>query len=205
MHFRRQAFPYVITTPADSNTLFVSLNEARTYLKEPDDEQLTDQALTSFIKATQAAIERFTKLTLFTTIFQTKRDEFSREIVLKRAPLQTVDQVSRLVADTQTVVASTVYKAIDEDVINWGSIVLKADQLWPFDQDLERRTIEIDFTVGFGIDATFLPFDLVQGGLRLLDDLFANRGGCACDCAGAISSMSGEARALLGRFRIIEV
>ncbi len=204
MYMRRQAFPYVITTPADTATLFVSLDTARTYLKQ-DACALPDAELTAFIKATQAAIERFTKLTLFTTIFQTKRDLFTCELVLKRAPLQTVDQISRQVSDVQEVVAATIYKAIDENVINWGSIVLKASQIWPSDQDLERRTIEIDFTAGFGDDASDLPFDLVQGGLRLLADLWANRGDCACDCTGAMSSMSGEARALLGRFRIIEV
>lgn len=208
MRSRRQAFPYTVTTPPVDDPLFVSLADARTYLRQSA-AALPDDELTRFIKATQAAIERFTKLTLFDTVFQTKRDFFTSsvasEIVLKRAPLQTVDQISRQVIDVQTVVANTIYKAIDENVINWGSIVLKADQIWPTDQDRERRTIEIDFTAGFGTDSTDLPPDLVEGGLRLLADLWANRGDCPCDCAGAISSMTGDARLLLGRFRIIEV
>ena len=198
----RQAFPYVVTTPPAGDTLFVSLADARAYLRL-DAGDPTDAELTAFIKAAQAAVERFTRLTLFTTTFTTKRDVFSCEIVLRRAPLQSVTTVKRQVNDVQTVVADTVYKEIDEGVNNYGSIVLKAGQLWPTDQDVERRTIEIAFVAGFGADSTFLPDDLIQGALRVLADLFENRGDCSC--AGAMETMSPAAKALLGRFKIMEV
>lgn len=198
----RQAFPYVVTTPPAGDPLFVSLADARAYLRLDADDP-TDDELTAFIKASQAAVERFTRLTLFTTTFTTKRDFFSSEIVLRRAPLQSVTTVKRQVSDAQTEVANTVYKAIDEDVINWGSIVLKAGQIWPSDQDAERRTIEIAFVAGFGVASTDLPPDLIDGALRVLADLFENRGDCSC--AGALASMSPTAKMLLGRFKIMEV
>lgn len=198
----RQAFPYVVTTPPAGDPLFVSLADARAYLRL-DAGDPTDDELTAFIKAAQAAVERFTKLTLFDTTFTTKRDVFVCEIQLRRAPLQSVTTVKRQVSDVQTTVDASVYKAIDEDVNNWGSIVLKAGQLWPTDQDIERRTIEIAFVAGFGADSTALPPDLITGGLRVLADLIENRGDCSC--AGAMSTMSPAAQALLGRFKIMEV
>lgn len=199
---RRQAFPYTVTTPPPGDPLFVSLDDARNFLRLSTDD-IDDDELTAFIKAAQAAGERFTKLTFFTTGITTKRDLFTHEIVLRRAPLDSVVSVSRQVADVQAAVAASVWKAIDEGQINWGSIVLKADQIWPSDQDRERRAIEIVFDAGFGVDSTSLPEDLIQGCLRVLADLYEDRGDCTC--AGALASMSVAAKALLGRFRIIEV
>jgi uncharacterized phiE125 gp8 family phage protein len=202
--YSRQAFPYTVVTPPAGNPLFVSLDDARIYLKQSAS-SLPDAELTAMIKATQAAIERYTKLTLFTTEFLTKRDVFAAEIQLKKAPLQSIVSISRQVNDVQKVVDFSVYKEIDADVINYGSVVQKAGQTWPTDQDDERRTIQINFIAGFGDDSTSLPDDLIYGGLRLLADLWANRGDCPCDCAGALNSMSSDAAALLSRFRILEV
>lgn len=198
----RQAFPYVITTPPAGDPLFVSLADARAYLRLDADDP-TDAELTAFIQAAQAAVERFTKLTLFDTTFTTKRDVFTSEIQLRRAPLQSVTSITQLVSDSPVTVDASTYKAIDEDVNNWGSIVLKAGQLWPTDQDIERRTIEIAFVAGFGPDETTLPPDLITGALRVLADLIENRGDCSC--AGAMATMSPAAMALLGPFKIMEV
>ena len=81
-----QAYPYKITVPPAGDPLFVSLDDARAYLRL-DATNPTDEQLTEFIKAAQACVEKFTKLTLFTTEFMTKRDRFSCEEVLRRAPL----------------------------------------------------------------------------------------------------------------------
>lgn len=203
MH-RRQAWPYNIKTPPAGDPLFVTVANARIYLRTTI-EQISDSELTAFIKASQAAIERFTKLTLFTTVFTSKRDWFDLEIRLHQAPLIDVTQITRLVSNVPVDVAANVYKAIDTAELNWGSIVLKADQIWPTDMDNERRAIEITFSAGFGPDSSSLPADLIQGGLRLLADLLENRGDCGCSCEGALSAMTAEARALLQQFRILEV
>lgn len=204
MHMRSQAFPYTVITPPAGDPLFVSLDDARAYLQGAGDD-LSDDELTAFIKAAQAAVERFTKLTLFTTEFLTNRDFFPCEITLRRAPLQSIVTIFRLIADVPTLVDASTFKAIDTNQINWGSIVLKSGQSWPFDQDDEPRAIEINFIAGFGDEKDDLPPDLIAGALRVLADLVANRGDCSCDCAGAMGSMSASAKMMLARFRILAV
>ncbi len=196
------AYPYRITVPPAGDPLFITLDEARSYLGLTSAD-ISDADLTAFIKAAQAATERFTRLTLFTTRFVTTRNFFYPEILLKRTPLESTISVERLVNNILIAVASTVYKDIDTEVLNYGSIVLKAGQIWPSDQDAEARAITITFDAGFGADATSLPPDLVDGMKRVLADLFENRGDCSCD--GAMASMSASAKALLGRFKIMAV
>lgn len=198
------AFPYRIVTPPASDPLFISIEDAKRYLRLTDAD-VTDADLEAFIEAAQAATERFTRLTLFTTVFETTRDFFQAEFLLKRAPLISVTKIERLVSDVLTTVDASTYKIIDNDVINYGSIVLKANQIWPCDQDAEARAITITFSAGFGVDSTFLPPDLIDGMKRVLSDLFENRGDCSCDSAGATASMSSAAKALLGRFKIMAV
>ena len=198
------AYPYRVTTPPVGDPLFMTLVEARSYLRLTTAD-VDDAELTVFINAAQSATERYTRLTLFTTIFETTRDFFSPEMMLNRAPLISVGSVQRLVADALTTVAATTYKIIDNDVINYGSIVLKAGQIWPSDQDAEARAITIQFSAGFGAAATDLPPDLIAGMQRVLSDLYENRGDCSCDCAGAIMSMSQSAKAILARFKIMSV
>lgn len=193
------AYPYRVVTPPVGDPLFISAADARRYLRLTSAD-VTDADLEAFIEAAQAATERFTRLTLFTTVFETTRDFFQGEMLLKRAPLISVASIERLVSDTLTAVPATTYKAIDTDVINYGSIVLKAGQIWPSDQDAEARAITITFNAGFGADNTFLPPDLIEGMQRVLSDLFENRGDCP-----DIDKFSPAAKALLGRFKIMAV
>ncbi len=196
------AFPYRISTPPVGDPLFITLAQARSYLRLTSTD-VSDSDLTAFIKAAQAASERFTRLTLFTTIFKTTRDFFLQEFLLRRAPLISVTSVERLISDVLTTVDATIFKAIDTDIINYGSIVLKANQVWPHDQDDEARAITITFSAGFGTTSTDLPDDLIEGMKRVLGDLFEDRGDCSCD--GAMASMSSSAKMLLGRFKIMTV
>lgn len=196
----KTAYPYrIVTAPAAAT--FITLDQARSYLRLTSAD-ISDADLTAFIEAAQAATERFTRLTLFTTGFETTRDLFQSEFLLKRAPLVSVTSVERLVGDVLTAVAASTYKAIDTGVINYGSIVLKAGQSWPCDQDAEARAITITFNAGFGVDSTFLPPDLIEGMKRVLSDLCENRGDCSCS---DMDKLSSDARALLGRFKIMAV
>lgn len=194
------AYPYVVSTPPAAGTRFVSNTDARAFLRlEVVD--IDDAELEAFIDAAQAATERFTRLTLFTTEFATTRDFFGPPFELKRAPLIATVSITRLVLNVATAVTATVFKDINVGVLNYGSIVLKADQIWPSDQDHEERTIEIKFNAGFGAASTDLPPDLIQGMLRVLADMVENRGDC--DAQGATISNGGKA--LLRRFRIMDV
>lgn len=196
----KTAYPYrVITAPVAAT--FITLTQARSYLRLTSAD-ISDADLTAFIEAAQAATERFTRLTLFTTEFETTRDFFQSEFLLKRAPLDNITSVERLISDALTAVDASTYKAIDTGVINYGSIVLKAGQTWPCDQDAEARAITITFDAGFGPDETFLPRDLIEGMKRVLSDLYENRGDCSCS---DMDKLSSGARALLGRFKIMAV
>ena len=195
------AYPYRVATPPAGDPMFVTLEQARGYLRLLDTD-VTDEELTAFILAAQATTERFTRLTLFTTGFETTRNFFQPEFLLKRAPLDSITSVERLIDDVPTAVAASTYKTIDHGVINYGSIVLKAGQSWPCDQDAEARAITITFDAGFGVDASFLPPDLVEGMKRVLGDLYENRGDCSCS---DLDKFSPAARSLLGRFKIMAV
>lgn len=198
------AYPYRVTVPPVGDPLFITLAKARTYLRLTTAD-ISDDDLTAFIKAAQAAAERFTRLTFFTTRFETTRDFFWTEIMLNRAPLESITSVERLISDVLTAVDSSVYKAIDTDVLNYGSIVLKAGESWPCDQDAEARAITITFDAGFGTAASDLPADLITGISRVLADLYENRGDCSCDSTGGLASMSNSAKMLLDRFKIMTV
>lgn len=194
------AFPYQVTIAPAGNPLFITIDQARAYLRLTASD-ITDADLTIFIQSAQSAAERFTRLTLFTTTFETTRDFFHHsDFFLRRAPLISITSIQRLVNDVLITVDVATFKAIDTDVLNYGSIVLKAGQIWPSDQDHEPRAITITFVAGFGVDATFLPNDLVEGMKRILSDLYENRGDCFDQ-----NNLSTAAGALLSRFKIMTV
>ncbi len=194
------AYPYRVAIAPAGDPLFITTDQARTFLRLTASD-ITDEDLTIFIRAAQSAAERFTRLTLFTTTFETTRDFFHHsDFFLRRAPLTSITSIERLVMDVLVTVDTTTFKAIDTDVLNYGSIVLKAGQIWPSDQDHEPRAITITFVAGFGADATFLPDDLVEGMKRILSDLYENRGDC-----GDQGNLSTVAGALLARFKIMTI
>lgn len=196
-------YPYKIITPPTGDPLFVSLEDARTYLKV-DVDNISDDDLTALIKAAQDAGERYTKLTFFNTEFLAQFDFFCDEIVLRRAPLNSINSISRQIDDVDVLVDSDIYKIIDENQINYGSVAIKANQNFPNDFDNEKRIIQIQFVAGFGEDATFLPNDLILGLLRLLADYYEDKGDCSCN--GILdSTIPKSARMLLMPFRIMEI
>lgn len=197
------AYPYVITVAPATDLLVVTADAARNFLRI-DNDLVGDTEMEGFIRAAQAAVERFTKLTIFLTTFETKRDclIWGQDIQLRRAPLQTITSIKYLLADVETTIDAATYKTIRAKVNNFGLIALKEDENWPTDIDTEAEAVTILFIAGMTDDPCALEFDLVQGVLRVISDLYYNRGDCSCSDD---DKMSGAAKALLGKYRILGV
>lgn len=199
-YYRTRAYPYTVITPPAGDPTFITILEARAHLGLNADPDPPDAEVLAFINQAQAAVERFTRLTLFNTGFQTFRDFFPLEIELRRAPLQSVEEIASLLAGTFEVFDNANYKLISTGMPFYGKVVLKDGACWPIDIDDERESVRIQFTAGFGADATSLPPDLVAGAKRVLTDIYENRGDCdSCD------ALSQSAKALLTRFIIMDI
>lgn len=200
---KSQAFPYVVTVAPEETCLAVTADQARTFLRVEED-LIGDTEMEGFIRAAQATVERFTKLTIFFTTFETKRDTlfFNQNIQLRRAPLQSITSIKYLRNDVETTIDASTFKAIRVNVNNFGDISLKQDETWPTDIDNEDEAITILFIAGMSGDALTLEHDLLQGILRVISDLYYNRGDCSCSDD---DKMSGAAKALLGKYRILGV
>ena len=89
---KERNYSYTPSSPT-SIELFVTLAQARTYLKLSDID-ISDADLTAMILAVSRGTERYTRLTLYATAYKTSRDYFNfMEMRLKRAPLQSVESV----------------------------------------------------------------------------------------------------------------
>ena len=199
-YHRTRAYPYTVITPPSGDPTFITVTEARAHLNLNPDPDPPDAEVLAFINQAQSAVERFTRLTFFNTGFQTSRDFFPPEIELRRAPLQSVEEIASLLAGTFEVFDSANYKLISVGMPFYGKVVLRDGIYWPIDIDNEREPVRIQFTAGFGADATTLPADLVAGAKRVLPDIYENRGDCdSCE------TLSTSAKALLTRFIIMEL
>lgn len=210
-----RAYPYVAIDPAIEARLFITVAEARLYLRLAPDPDPADAEVTDYIRQAQAIVERLTGLTFFTTKFRTFRDcfpydlrtfrgyssaESETEIKLRKAPLIGIDEVSFLRSGEFDVFDSAKYKTVQAGMNYYGAMVLKQDYSWPIYIDQEREAVKIDFSVGFGADAAALPYDLVAGTKRVLADLYENKGDCDPSYM-----LSASARQFLNRFIIMSI
>lgn len=209
-----RAYPY-IGVPADPTTTAFTPDVVRVYLgyDTGDTTSLTDQEANDLMFAAQGVFERCTKLTLFDTTFTTLRDCFhdkhGTNIKLRRAPAQSITTIKHLIEDVLTLVDASVYKLIRAKQNNFGSASLRQVQFWPVGTDAEQESVEIVFLAGFGPDGASLPADLKAGLLRIIADIFANKGDCGGDCAlaGGVTEarINSGALALINKFRILEI
>lgn len=201
-----KATPY-IGVPDDATQVFATPEQLRSFLgfASNDTISLSDIEANDLMLRAQAIVERFTKLTLYNTIFTNLRDVFEHSFEMRRAPTQSVTTIERQVNDNFELVDASIFKLIRANQLFYGSVALKEAQHWPIDQDRELEAIKIIFIAGFGPDETTLPPDLISGLFRVTADLFSNRGDCECDGGESIGNISTQARAILNRFRIMEI
>lgn len=128
----------------------------------------------------------------------------SAKIEILKRPLVSVQSVTAYDdADVATVVDSLNYVVDASDQSQPGRLILRRGQVWPVVLRVANG-FQVDFTAGFGATAADLPADLVLAVKMVASYMYANRGDCSCDSAGAKSSISpAGAAALLDSFRLV--
>lgn len=196
-----------IGVPADPAQVFATPEQLRSFLGFASDDttSLSDSEADDLMLRAQKVVERYTKLTLYDTTFTNLRDVFEHKIELRKAPSQSVTSVERQVNNIFELVDVSIFKLIRANQLFYSALVLKDSQFWPIDQDREEESIKIIFIAGFGPDKTTLPADLIAGLFRVSSDLFSNRGDCECDGGEGADQISAQSRAILNRFKIMEI
>lgn len=195
-------FTYTVITPAA--ILPLTLDEVKNYLKIDLLEISEDDFLNLLIEAVTDYFEEYTGVTLINTTYRTYRDEFCCSFRVKKSPLSSVELIEYVNQDNNTIVVdSSVYSNTLETF--YSQIYLNHNQQWPNDVGPSLQGIKIDFIVGFGPDASFVPTKIKIGLLQHIAMLYENRGDCVavggCDCASFLPITS---KAIYNFFRIRE-
>lgn len=196
--WRSRAHQYAIATPPAGSPQAVSLQEAKAWLRVDGADD--DAIIGRLIRAAQIAVERYTRLTLFTTTFRTTRDGFGQDWELRRGPIQAITRFEYRVGGVLSAVNPASYFLSSDGT--FGRPALREGFTWPINADWERDAVEIEFTAGFGASASDIPDDIADAILRHVADSYANRGDCACDAA---SGLAMSAVAVIQHRRIIDI
>jgi uncharacterized phiE125 gp8 family phage protein len=181
----------------------ITLAELKTHLRITN--TADDDWLTAAIKAARVACEDYTCCVFIRRTFRQTCDTAGnnnaawwdgvRQVsvsvlspstieVLKR-PLVSVEAMTTYDdSDTGVVVASSVYFIDSSDTLQQGRVILRRGQAWPIVLRVANG-LTIDFTAGFAASAAGLPADIVLAVKMVASHLYANRGDCSCDTAGA--------------------
>lgn len=193
--------PYAIKTAPTGSGLAVSVTQVKSWLRLDICEEFELEML---IKSAQKAFEKYTKLTLFTTEFTTKRDCFSQDWELRRGPMQAITRFQYRVNNVLTAVDPTIYFLHKAAEFGFGYPALYENQIWPSDVDDRKDAIEIDFTAGF----SEIPEDIKLAILYTVADSYSNRGDCGGDsgCGGSGPfGLSAKAIHIADSYKIIDI
>lgn len=195
-----QPYTYEIISPAAE--LPLTLEEVKEYLKIDLADNSQDSFLALLIEVVTDYFEEYTGVTLIDTQYRTFRDKFCCNIRLKKSKLRSVDEIRYFDIDNNTVIVSTdVYSNTFETF--YSQIFLKQNQKWPTKIGPELQGVQIDFTVGFGPDASFVPTKIKLGLLQHIAMMYENRGDCvlvtSCGCEKYLPSV---AKSIYNLFKI---
>ncbi len=153
----------------------VSLAEAKAHLRVDDDSQ--DAYIAALITAAREWCEQFQGRAYITQKLRLHLETWpsGRRILLPRPPLVSVESVSYRNDEGQTIVFDPSAYRVDT-ASEPGAIVLAPDRYWPGEMLDEGMPITIDFTAGYGADATSVPQRVRQAVLLYVGFLFENRG-----------------------------
>lgn len=201
---RSRAHPYaVITVPAGGNPVEI-LPDVKSWLKL---DVCDDRELEILVRAAQAAFEKYTKLTLFTTEFSTRRDCFGQDWELRRGPIQSITRLEYRSDNVLTPVDPAIWFLHKKSEHGFGYAALYENQCWPDDADRQKDAIEIDFEAGFGTNWSEVPQDIRLAVLYTVADSYSNRGDCGggsgCGGTGAFG-LSAKAMAIADYYRILD-
>lgn len=164
----------------------VSLTEAKQHLRL--ETTADDTFITSIIKTARKICEQFTGQCFIHQGFALFLDQFPHDgtVTLLKEPIASLDAVK--VYDADDVAAVQVLDNYFLDPVK-KQVLLKNSVFTP----TPGRTVngvEVDYTVGYGADASDVPDDIKQAILRVVTDVYENRGDTQ-KAAGDILSRSG--------------
>ena len=211
------AQPYVFVD--DVGTLPVTALELAYWLKMTDEDMIvaSTDILRSIIAGCTYEAEALVKRLFFEKRFITYRDVFgdygdspdygyypayalpnnsgtlNQPIVIRRSPLQTVEEISYVDTDGATIVMDEAdYYIVQKDAYS----MIFPTTSWPQIKPIQQG-IKITFTAGY----TTLPPNLKIALLDHCANAFMNRGDCGCECKKAPSSVQGAYAAM----RIVDI
>ncbi len=193
-------FYEVIVPP---NVLAVDLDTVKLYLRLDVADTGEDSILTLFVDTAVELFEKYTGRTLFQTTFRTFRDQFfSRQFVLIRAPLVTFLTFDYIKNGILTPVDPSIFYTTNEDP--YSRIILKVDEVFPTDIDIEKQAIQITFIAGIADNSNVYPNDIKIGLLQLIAFLYENRGDCNLATLG-VEKLPASSVAIFNKYRIFNI
>lgn len=167
-----RAYTYRVTIPPAD--LAVSLELAKSHLKVTS--KYEDDLITMYLEAAITYAEEFTRRDLLTRTYQTFRDGFYEPIELRKSKLQEITSIEYLENGSWLTLSSDIYYATESD--DFSQICLKVGKLWPTNVDLQKQSVRITFTCGYGT-ASAISSNWKLAILNHLSYLYANRGDCS--------------------------
>lgn len=171
---------YIVINAPSNLPLSIDLVKQHLYIDASDTSQ--DEYITLLISAVSSYCEKYTKLTLITTGFETFRDGFcGRCIELRKAPFAAVNSIMYLVGGVNTLLDSDEYYVTSGS--GYNQIYESSGYNWPCNVDDVVQSVTINFDAGFGPDDSFIPSDLKIAMLNHIARMYSDRGDCSeCGC-----------------------
>ena len=165
--------PLMLVTPPQGEPL--SLAETKAFLRL--DTTDNDVAVSDLITAARQRVETVTGLALLSQGWRLVLDDWppGRIVDMVLAPLASVDAVRVIDADG---VAATIDPVdyLADTTSRPARLVLRSTRQWA-KPGREAGGIEIDFTAGYGSDASSVPLPLRQAVMHLVTEAYENREG----------------------------
>lgn len=160
--------------------------------------------LESVIDSAVATGEAITKRTFSESEFEAFLDGFiqGQSYEVRKCPLVSVDEISRVVNGVVTVIDAGDYYATQSR--GFSRLASTDGKSWPNDSDRRMQAVKVTLTAGYG-DTWAMPADLKQAILSHAAFLYANRGDCTSGeaaSASVVDVIPPCARAVYERYKI---
>lgn len=216
LRYRQYRGHEIVTPPASEP---VTADDVKNQLELDVSDTSKDTQIDLYITAAREMVEEYTGLALMTQTWQLTLDRWPNDreewwdgvrqtaitelvsggrasnIIIPRYPLQTVDSIK---ADGTAVTVGDTF--ITDTQQRPGRLVLKRGVTWPVVLD-NANGIEIEYTAGYGANATDVPAAIRLGIIQMAAYMFEHRGDC--DTASAMK-MSG-AESLINTYKAAQL
>lgn len=203
---RKYIKQYTYTVLSGPATPYIPLALVKQHLRIPIADTSEDDYLTLLVSVVYDYAEKYTKRTFLTTQFRTFRDTFDLCcFVIRRSPLQSVEQIQYLVDGVWvTLPTATYYNTVESDYSRILQVDGESWPVWPVNNiSTRQQSIRIDFTAGYGDDYTDIPADLIIAMLQHIANLYESRGDCSEAACGA--AIPAAARTIYDIYKIRDI